>query len=67
MSQQIMRQRIPGNVLQAQRSQAGWDFCQGQREPDFGFGSILHQSDPLDNALDAFASDSFIVREFIVQ
>jgi predicted metal-binding membrane protein len=30
MSQQIMRQRIPGNVLEAQRFQAGWDFCQRQ-------------------------------------
>jgi tRNA A37 methylthiotransferase MiaB len=28
-----MRQRISGNVLKAQRFQAGWDFC--QRHPDY--------------------------------
>jgi hypothetical protein len=27
MTQQIMRQRVPGNVLEAQRFQAGWDFA----------------------------------------
>jgi hypothetical protein len=25
-----MRQRIPGNILEAQRFQEGWDFCQRQ-------------------------------------
>jgi hypothetical protein len=27
-----MRQRIPGNVFEAQRFQAGWDFCNDRYE-----------------------------------